>query len=190
MEQYLLIWALILVVGTLIFYVIMKNVLKTIATFLFIILLFVVVTGTLTYSDIHNLQNKLEEMKTAYVFEDAAVVFGIIANNGEYYEIVINANYAEMQEQGEYYKVIVISPDAYEGLHNPEEYIAIIKDSSKTSEERAEAFALLNNAVKSKGVRYILSEYKKENITLYPKTMFFKIIEFVPESWIISSSAE
>jgi len=190
MEQYFLIWALILIIGTLVFYVIMKSFLKTLATFLFIILLFVVITGTLTYSDFNNLKTKLEKMETAYIFEDNIPIFAMIKNNEAYQELALSSDYEEIRTQGEYYKVIVIKPGAYEVLHNTEQYMETIKDSTKTFEERAEAFNILNNAIKSKGIRYLLSEYKKENIEFYPKTMVFKIIDIIPESWITSSSSE
>ncbi len=190
MEQYFLIWAVILVVGTIIFYVIMKNLLKTLATFLFIIVLFVVVTGTLTYSDINNLQTKLETMETVYIFEEEVPILGVINNEDDYQELVLDKEYEDIINQEEYYKLIIIKPEAYEGLYNPEEYIMIIKDPTNTFDERAEAFMTLNNAVKDKGIKYLWYEYKKENIKIYPKTMLFRIVSIIPASWINDVSSE
>lgn len=193
MEQYVLMWLLIVVIGTLVGYVILKNLLKTIATFLFIVLLFVVVTGTLTYSDMKSLQTKLESMETAYIFEDNTFVFGIVKSREIYQECVecvAGKDYEEILEQEEYYRVIVMKPEAYEGLHEPEQYIEVIKDVTKTFEQRADAFITLNNAVKNKGVIYMMYEYKKKNVEIFPKTMLFQIITIIPESLITASSSE
>ncbi len=196
MEQYFLIWAAILIIGTLVFYVIMKNLLKTLATFIFILLLFVVITGTLTYSDIKSLQTKLENIETVYIFDDytfgnSSPVLGIVKSSEGYREfIIVEKDYNEILKQNEYYRIIVITSGAYEGLHEPEEYIEIIKDTSNSFEERADAFITLNNAAKNKGIRYVMYEYKKNNVQIYPKTMLFKILNIIPGSWINFSEEE
>ncbi|MFA6888804.1 MAG: hypothetical protein WC254_04895 [Candidatus Woesearchaeota archaeon] len=191
MEQYFLIWALVLIIGTIVFYVIMKNLLKTLATFLFIILLFVVITGTLTYSDFNNLKTKLEKMETGYVLEENnEPIFGAIVTEQTQTELDITKEYKEIIKDNELYKLIAINSIVYNDL--PEEIgtkskktlIETVKDTSASFEERAQAFNILNSAVKEQGIGYLFIEYKEENIKVYPKTMFFRTISIIPTTWL------
>lgn len=188
-------WALILIVGTLVFYVIMKSLLKTIATFLFIVLLFIVITATLTYSDFNNLKTKLEKMETAYVFEDNSIpLFGMVTSQETTIELKINVEYEneyeKIRKDYEYYRIIIIKSPIYDEI--PEEIesetktalLETLKDESASFTEREYAFGTLNSAVKEQGVYFIFKQYKEGNIKVYPQTMVFKIVSIIPYSWL------
>ncbi len=204
MEQYFLMWALILIVGTLVFYVIMKSLLKTLATFLFIVMLFIVITATLTYSDFNNLKTKLEKMETAYVFEDNSIpLFGMVASQETTIKLEIEGEYEneyeKIRKDYEYYRIIIIKSPTYDEIPENIEsetktaLLETLKDESALFTERAYAFDTLNNAVKEQGAYFMFKKYKEGNIMVYPRTMFFRIISIIPDSWLetaTSSSSE
>ena len=79
MEQYLIIWVLILVVGTVVCYVIAKNVIKALATFLFIIFLFLAITATLIYADWQHLKTQFTEKEAVIILqENQEYIFAVI----------------------------------------------------------------------------------------------------------------
>lgn len=215
MENYFLIWLLIIIIGTLLFYIIFKNIIKTVVTFLFIVFLFVTITITLTYSDVQELKREIAQKEIVFVVHDEykLVWSGVRSmNNNEinYKELQISTaeqerllskkEYEAFLEDGNYYKVLIISKELFEPLSEEisfesteyreatetakitkAELIAILENNDIAFEQRAMAYNILIGAVlNEKGYPYLLKAYKAEDIDIYPKTIFFKLISLVP----------
>ena len=213
MESYFLMWLLILFVGTIVGYIIVKNVLKTVVTFLFIIFLFATITIILTYSDIQEVKQELGEKQViVLIHENQALLFGDVeknlwSNENEtvHSEIAIKQqtleNYVALKrynailEEGEYYKVVAINVSFYNpvqeeiqissGVKTKTELLEILQDPTQAFEDRAEAVEILNEEVlDQEGMRYIIEQYKEGSIVIYPKTMVFRILEIIPTDWL------
>ncbi len=219
MEQYFLIWFLILFLGTIIGYFIVKNVLKTVITFLFIVFLFATITIILTYSDIQEMREEYGKKEIVIILhEDQRIIFSAVERNflseenkTEYEEIAIEEEqvqryvalkkYKEILDSGEYYKVFVINKSVYDilkeeietdvGISAKIDWIMILEDDSHPFEERAETLGILNNAIiKQEGINYFITQYKQGSIIIYPKTMIFNILELIPANWIEEKEEE
>lgn len=211
MESYFLMWLLILFAGTIVGYIIVKNVLKTVMTFLFIIFLFATITIILTYSDIQEVKQELGEKEVVIlIHNDQALLFGEVeknmwSNKTEHKEIAGEKEYLERHvalrqykailEKGEYYKIVAINISFYEPLQEEietkegnkrkAEFIAVLENPAYSFEERAEAAEiLLQGILEQEGVQYSIEQYKKGSIVVYPKTMVFRILEIVPTDWL------
>mgnify|MGYP001577588884 CR=1 FL=1 len=219
MESYFLMWLLILFVGTIVGYIIVKNVLKTVVTFLFIIFLFATITIILTYSDIQEVKQELGEKEIiVLIHENQALLFGDVEkslwsdeNETEHQEITIEQNvlenyvalkrYNAILEQGEFYKVVAINISFYDplneeietstGVKTKTELLALLQNSAYTFEDRAEAVETLNQEIMDQeGMRYIIEQYKEGSIVIYPKTMVFRILEIIPTEWFTEEETE
>lgn len=212
MEQYFLIWLGILIIGTIIGYIIMKNVIKTLVTFLFIIFLFAAITVTLTYSDIQELREAIAEKEIVVIVQEneEPVFAAVIANMGnepqlkelslseaELQESVQKKDWKAVQEGGEYDKVLSMSSTVFEGLDEQlpsqektkSELLNDMKNKELIFEERAGAYMVLEAAlVEQEGIFYFLEEYKKGTIEVYPKSIFFQLLKVFPTK-IINGSA-
>lgn len=196
MDAYFLVWALIIIGGTLIFYAIAKSVLKAAATFFFILLLFLIITGTLTYSDWETVKEEWAQgIKLIIVKEQEDLLFATTVDADEQHEQPAETEAAleELLKQEElksleekYDKIIVIDKKAYDGVDVDEkaELFATMGNSALSFEERAAAFDELNTAMEEQGRMYMLSQYKEGNIEVIPKTMVFRIVSLVPASII------
>ncbi len=213
MESYFLMWLLILFVGTIVGYIIVKNILKTVVTFLFIIFLFATITIILTYSDIEKVKHEIGEKEVImFIHENQALLFGDVEKNlwsdeneTEHMEIPIEQEmlerhvalkrYNAILESGEYYKVVAINKSFYNpvqeeiqtssGVKKKTELLALIENQAYSFEERAEAVETLNQEIQEqKGMRYIIEQYKEGSMVIYPKTMMFRILEMVPTDWL------
>lgn len=197
MEKYFLIWLGILVIGTIIGYIIMKNVIKTLVTFLFIIFLFAAITVTLTYSDIQELKTEIAQRENVIlVQENQELMFSAVqTHEKELKELEIPAaeqeqwvkekDYKQIQEAGEYYKVIVMSRSIFAALEEKNGLLETMENKALPFEERAEAYETLIAVLEEKeGEWYLIKEYKEGNIEVSPKTMFFRVLSVIPSSWI------
>jgi hypothetical protein len=206
-------WILILFVGTIVGYIIVKNVLKTVVTFLFIIFLFATITIILTYSDIQEVKNEIGEKEVIMLIHESQVLlFGDVEknlwgdeNDTEHLELQIEQEvlerhvalerYNAILEEGQYYKVVAINKSFYDtlqeeiqtsdGVKKKTELLALVENQAYSFEVRAEALEILNQEIQEqKGMRYIIEQYKKGSIVVYPKTMVFRILEIVPTDWL------
>jgi len=213
MESYFLMWILILFVGTIVGYIIVKNVLKTVVTFLFIIFLFATITIILTYSDIQEVKDEIGEKEVIMLIHESQVLlFGDVEknlwgdeNDTEHLELQIEQEvlerhvalerYNAILEEGQYYKVVAINKSFYDtlqeeiqtsdGVKKKTELLALVENQAYSFEVRAEALEILNQEIQEqKGMRYIIEQYKKGSIVVYPKTMVFRILEIVPTDWL------
>lgn len=196
MEQYFLIWLGILIIGTIIGYIIMKNVIKTLVTFLFIIFLFAAITVTLTYSDIQELKAEIAQRENVIlVQENQELLFSAVqTHEKELKELAIGAaeqeqwvkeeNYKPIQEAGEYYKVIVMSRSIFDAVEK-NALVETMEDKALPFEKRAAAYETLIAALEEKeGEWHMIKEYKEGSIDIYPKTMFFRVLSVIPSRWI------
>jgi hypothetical protein len=206
-------WILILFVGTIVGYIIVKNVLKTVVTFLFIIFLFATITIILTYSDIQEVKDEIGEKEVIMLIHESQVLlFGDVEknlwgdeNDTEHLELQIEQEvlerhvalerYNAILEEGQYYKVVAINKSFYDtlqeeiqtsdGVKKKTELLALVENQAYSFEVRAEALEILNQEIQEqKGMRYIIEQYKKGSIVVYPKTMVFRILEIVPTDWL------
>lgn len=204
MLSYILIWTLVLVLGTILCFKILKSVLKTVAIALFIFLLFFITTLTLVYSDVQGLKEDFSEGKNIYILEENDEVLfavGILQeeNNtkSEYQEVSMSneelsialkkEDYKDIQESGAYNKIIVIKKEVYAPIQESSGLWTLLENKKTAFSTQANAFLGLNaQLIEQEGFAYLLQEYKKENIDIYPISLFFQVLSFVPESWIAS----
>ncbi len=200
MFSYILIWALVLIIGTLLCFKILKSVLKTLAIASFIALLFIITTATLLYSDIKGLKADFSEGENLYILqEDDEVLFAMAivreGNTTEYQEVAMSneemsqelqeGNAEEIRAHGNYKRLVVIDVQTYDALELQEKtaLLQMIKDQYAAFPARAQAFEQLNAALLSQeGFASMINEYIKGNIEVYPKTLFFQLLSFIPTS--------
>ncbi len=210
--NYFLVWVLILVIGTIILYFIVRNVLKTVVTFLFIFFLFAAITVTLTYSDIKGLKEDIQEREIVilvhdqhqYIFafvqyhdpKSGEKVFKPVAlSDAELMQGTAEKKYDSILALGNYYKVIFLDKSLFFVL--PEEFVtdnnqktteelfAILANKELSFEDRAAAFdTILSAFQEQQGMLYAVEQLQAGTIIVYPKTMFFRILESLPLSWV------
>lgn len=202
MLSYILIWILVLVIGTLLCFKLLKSVLKTVAIAVFILLLFFITTLTLVYSDVQGIKEDFSEGKNLYILEENNEVLfavGVVQeeNNtkSEYQEVSMSneelsivlkkEDYKDIQESGTYNKILVIKKEVYAPIQESHLVFSIIDDQHVAFSIRAEAFLGLNaQLIGQEGFAYLLQEYKKGNVQIYPTSLFFQVLSFIPESWL------
>jgi hypothetical protein len=184
-----------------------------VVTFLFIIFLFATITIILTYSDIQEVKNEIGEKEVIMLIHESQVLlFGDVEknlwgdeNDTEHLELQIEQEvlerhvalerYNAILEEGQYYKVVAINKSFYDtlqeeiqtsdGVKKKTELLALVENQAYSFEVRAEALEILNQEIQEqKGMRYIIEQYKKGSIVVYPKTMVFRILEIVPTDWL------
>ncbi|MBI5073114.1 hypothetical protein HZA99_04810 [Candidatus Woesearchaeota archaeon] len=208
--NYFLTWALILVLGTIILYFIMKNVLRVVVTFLFIVFLFVAMTLTLTYSDVQSLREDIQDKEIVLIVHDQGnYLFGLVQyteneekkvkeislSEDDLAAAVADEHYKTILQSGSYYKVILLDKSVFAVLPSEitagnetqatNDLFAILSDTNNSFDERAIAFSTLLSALsEQEGMFYVLSEFQNGNVVIYPKTMFFRVLESLPLSWV------
>ncbi len=202
MLSYILIWTLVLIIGTILCFKILKSVLKTVVIACFIFLLFFIITLTLVYSDVQQFKEYFFEGKNGYILEkDDEILFAaeIFQNENktkfEYNEVPMSneelatalkkEDYELIVESGNYNKLIIIQNELYAPLKESALTLTIIEDQHAAFSARTQAFLDLNaQLIEQEGFAYVLLEYKKENIQIYPTSLFFQVLSLIPESWI------
>lgn len=202
MLPYILIWTLVLVIGTLLCFKILKSVLKTLAIASFIALLFLITTATLLYSDIQGLKADFSEGENLYILqEDDEVLFAmeigagenkknprkVAMSNEEMSQELQDGDAEEIRAEGNYKRLIIIDAHAYDALELQEKtaILQMIEEQHAAFPARAQAFLGLNaKLMEQEGLAYVLQEYKKENVQIYPTSFFFQVLSLIPESWI------
>lgn len=208
--NYFLTWALILILGTIILYFIMKNVLRVVATFLFIVFLFVAITLTLTYSDVQGLREDIQDKEIVLIVHDQGnYLFGLIQyteneekkvkqislSEDDIATAIAAEQYKTVLQSGNYYKVILLDKSVFAVLPSEisvdnetetvDQLFAVLSDKGDSFHNRAAAFSTLLSALEEQeGMFYVLQEFQKENVVIYPKTMFFRVLESLPLSWV------
>ena len=201
MESYFLMWIAVLIIGTIICYFVVKNVLKVVVTFLFILALFVAITISLTYSDIQELKQELGEEQILYlIHEDTTLLFPVIMiNMTEKYSLhqstlqesqiaswTKQKNYQAILENGAYYKVVAINTSAYSS--DDIVLLQTLRNTNQPFSARAAAFEELHE---DKNMLLLLFQgYKAGTVIVYPKTMAFRIMSIIPEDWVASIADE
>ncbi|PIN79428.1 hypothetical protein COV16_04370 [Candidatus Woesearchaeota archaeon CG10_big_fil_rev_8_21_14_0_10_34_8] len=192
MLSYLLIWIIVLIVGTIICFKILKSIAKTLVIAGFILLLFFAITTTLTYSDMQELKQELADRENVYFIQtDNNLVFSTAQYGEEYKELIIDnvefneEYYEDLLNSNDYYKIIIINTIIYDPLEEKTALLSIVSDSSMPFEARADALDELNKNLKEQeGTHYLIQEYKNKSIEVYPKTMMFWLIGTTPQTWL------
>lgn len=201
MESYFLMWAFVLIIGTIVCYFIVKNVLKVVVTFLFILALFVAITISLTYSDVQELKQELGEEQILYIIhKDNTLLFPVVmVNMTEKYSLkqstlaesqiaslVQQKNYRAILDNGAYYKVVAINTSAY--TLDDDALLRILSDTKQPFSARADAFETLHEDENM--LLFLFQGYKAGDVVVYPKTMAFRIMSIIPENWVASIADE
>lgn len=201
MESYFLMWAFVLIIGTIICYFIVKNVLKVMVTFLFIVALFVAITISLTYSDLQELKQELGEEQILYlVHEDGVLLFPVVMVNmtenpslhqsileeGKLASWTKQKNYQAILENGAYYKLVTVNTSAYGS--DAVALLDVIGDTGQIFSTRTDAFVALHE--NKNMLLFLFQGYKAGDVVVYPKTMAFRMISLIPEDWVASIADE
>jgi hypothetical protein len=197
MLSYLLLWVLVLIIGTAVCFRILHSIAKTAAIIGFIAILFVAITVGITYSDIQELKEELKvQEQVILIHNKGEVTFSTVQKGwgeaNEYKQVPMTDEEIQKAVKKErlkyiktidsYYKVILADREIFSELDSAA--LNIIEDSSMNYEERTEAYNILQGELlQEKGLIYIVQEYKEGNIIIYPKTMFFRVIEVIPDNW-------
>ncbi len=201
MESYFLMWVAVLIIGTIVCYFVVKNVLKVVVTFLFILALFVAITISLTYSDIQELKQELGEEQILYlVHEDNTLLFPVIMTNmtekyslhqstleeSQIAALVKQKNYRAILENGAYYKVVAINTSAYDAQDAA--LLETMSDTNQLFSVRSDAFEELHEDKNM--LLFLFQGYKAGDVVVYPKTMAFRMMGIIPETWVASIADE
>jgi hypothetical protein len=200
MLTYILLWALFLIVGTIICFKILHSLAKTAAIIGFILILFIAITATLTYSDIQELKSEIAEKEIVILLhEDNTLLFSTVQigwgniqqftavsmGDDELQSWIKKERYNHIKSSGSYYKVVLIETNIFEPIQNSETLLTVARKQELSYEERATAYATLEEQLMDQeGMLYLVQEYKEGNIIVYPKTMAFRVIEILPKSWV------
>ena len=210
MANYFLTWALILIVGTIILYFIVKNVLRVVVTFLFIVFLFVAITMTLTYSDIQSLRSDIQDKEIVLAVQnDGEYLFALVQyteneekkvkqvsmSEGDVAAAITDEKYKPILASGNYYKLILLDKSVFASLPSEiisdnetkttDELFAILSNRALSFDDRADAFSTLLSALEEQeGMFYVLQKFQDGRVVIYPKTMFFRVLESLPISFV------
>jgi hypothetical protein len=200
MLTYILLWVLVLIVGTIVCFKILHSIAKTAAIAGFILLLFLAITATLTYSDIQELRGELAEKETAILLhEDLQLTFSTVQmgwsdektytasemTEEELQEWLKKEELNHIRSEGSYYKVFAVETSIFSPVDGSNMLLETIEDKSKAYEDRTAAYNTLQKMLMEKeGTTYLVQQYREGNIIVYPETMAFRIIEILPESWV------
>lgn len=210
MVNYFLTWALILIVGTIILYFIVKNVLRVVVTFLFIVFLFVAITMTLTYSDIQSLRSDIQDKEIVLAVQnDGEYLFALVQyteneekkvkqvsmSEDDVAAAITDEKYKPILASGNYYKFILLDKSVFASLPSEiildnetkttDELFAILSNRALSFDDRADAFSTLLSALEEQeGMFYVLQKFQDGRVVIYPKTMFFRVLESLPISFV------
>ena len=210
MVNYFLTWALILIVGTIILYFIVKNVLRVVVTFLFIVFLFVAITMTLTYSDIQSLRSDIQDKEIVLAVQnDGEYLFALVQyteneekkvkqvsmSEDDVAAAIIDEKYKPILASGNYYKFILLDKSVFASLPSEiisdnetkttDELFTTLSNRDLSFDDRADAFSTLLSALEEQeGMFYVLQKFQDGRVVIYPKTMFFRVLESLPISFV------
>lgn len=194
-------WIAVLIIGTIVCYFIVKNVLKVVVTFLFILALFVAITISLTYSDVQELKQELGQEQILYlVHEDNILLFPVVMMNmtakhsllqstlpeGQIALWTNQKNYRAILDAGAYYKIVAINTSAYDSQDAV--LLQTLGSTQNGFSSRAAAFETLHEDKNM--LLFLFQGYKAGDVVVYPKTMAFRMMSIIPENWVASIADE
>ncbi len=166
------------------FFVLVKNLVKTLMFSAGLIVIILILFGLFFYIDYRNFSNKIYDKNLLFLLEDNnEIVAGIQVKQldeenftaeknfvsdsklGEYSDLYQDKNYKNISEG--YYKVFIFKNEAFGIETNENDFLEFIQQK-------------MNN----KGYIFIVREFKKGNIMIYPKSLLFKVAEISPISFI------
>ncbi len=201
MESYFLMWVFVLIIGTIVCYFVVKNVLKVVVTFLFILALFVAITISLTYSDVQELKQELGEEQILYlVHEDDMLLFPVVMVNMTQKHSLLQStlpesqialwtnqkNYRAILDAGAHYKIVAINTSAYDSQDAV--LLQTLGNTQNGFSSRVVAFETLHEDKNM--LLFLFQGYKAGDVVVYPKTMAFRMMSIIPENWVASIADE
>lgn len=157
---FIILFAIVLAV----FFKILKSIMKVLFIGLLILVFLVGSLGFIAYNDISSLKQNIQTKPILYLFDDqgnlaSGFADGNLLNKTQltgFQEKYGNDNLKDIK--GDYYKIIIF----YDEYENPEAKIAEI------------------------GTSQIFDMYKKGQIRVYPKTIVFAMLNYIP-SWLVKT---
>jgi len=162
------------------FFVLVKNLVKTLMFSAGLIIIILILCGLFFYIDYRNFSNKIYDENKLFLLED---------NN----KIVAGIHVEELDEEAFKSETNFISEsklEKYSKLYNEENYRNISEGYYKIFIFKNEAFGIepnevsfsefLDEKMNNKEYIFIIKEFKKGNIIIYPKSLLFKVAEVSP----------
>jgi len=173
---------LIFLIG--IFFSLVKNLVKTLLFTAGIIIVLSMMVGIFFYLDYRNFSKDIYEKDKLFLLED---------NN----EIVAGMKVGKLDEEAFKAEHNFLAPnklDEYSAMYKEKDYkeirgsyfkLFIFKNEAFNIELKDKAFSdFLEKKLEEESYIFMLKEFKKGNIIIYPKTSLFKITEISPISFI------
>ena len=203
LEQILII--IILVLIAVFAWAIFKKVFKLVLYVGLIIFLLLAANIYFIYKDVTDLrENFAVETKKVILVDEDEILTGLLLDGeinlmtneqlNDFSSYLEDENYEEIL--GTDYKLMIFDVEIISNVENdiefgdetisPDEAIMILKSETTENEMKASLFGLIlaDEILSSKNPLFFFSEIKKGNIIVYPKTALFKIVKFVPTTFI------
>ncbi|MFC1698301.1 hypothetical protein ACFL1H_08250 [Nanoarchaeota archaeon] len=190
------------IVGAVLAFIFIKQALKAAALVIIIGIILAVVGVFFIFQDVNDLQTKFPTEPKIFLLKEenqALVGFNVIDFANLQQDDLITADelatISQLLEQKDYktilgdkYKLFLIDINLIKDKLTLQELDAV-RDSSTPIEIRASIF--LNALDEFQDFTLIIKEYKKGNIDIYPRTILFRAIKWIPNfviDWIFPSS--
>jgi hypothetical protein len=183
-----------------------RTVIKAAILIALVVLILLGITGYLAYKDAMDLKDNLASSPSLYLFNlDDEIAAGFEASMEEAEDAVFldagqlaaaDENFAKKKHKDileDNYKLFIFNRDAFEAVESVEmdgeayskESIYEFLGAGNPAEEKGRAFgALLTAAEGDKPVLFVMSQYKKGNIDIYPETIILDLFKIMPLSWL------
>lgn len=166
-----------------------KSLLTAVVTVLVILTLIIGASAFFAYRDFADLKQNFTNSSKLLVFEHkGSLVIGATVTSLENKNNVIFLKPGELTELQKKYE-----KKDYKGMLGSNYKMIVIKSDiitpPKTSDD---AVAAIDKLLSGRGIFLVLKEYKKRNIIVYPETLVFRFLRFVPDSVLerMSGSAD
>jgi len=166
------------------------------------ILILIIMTGVFSYfmyKDVNDLSTSLTSKKNLFLLRDNTTVFAGFSMQGlnlsnlqevsqeqitAYNTLYMKQDYKHILESN--YKLIIIDKKAFPvtGDFNPESIFEYLKSdksfqlNTNLPSTKAIAFSYLVIYSLKKDPAFLVKEYKKGNVMIYPETFMFKVVKF------------
>jgi len=185
----LVIWLILIIVVTILIFKVMHKTLQIILSILSLVLILTLVIGVIigyfTYKDALDFRDNFGSAEKLFLLDDEGdIVSGAIITSlsSEDNIALTEGQLSSIQREyskknldsvkNEYWRVFIIKPAAFD-LENPQD----IKGNTLIS---------LIEAHTTSDSLFIFKQYRKNNILVYPETIIFKTLKFLPTSYFES----
>ena len=166
------------------FFVLVKNIIKTIFFSTGIFLIIALFIGIFFYVDFRNFSSSIYGEDKLFLLEDNdRIVVGMKVGKLDEGAFKAQHNFISQSKLDEY--SALYEKKDYEGILESNFKLFIFDNDIYKIEQSDDAFSdFLEENVEKSSYIFILKEFKKGNIIIYPKTLLFKIAQISPISLI------